>query len=331
MKTRVLSTDDLKPFLEGDSLADLLRALYKQQQQTWPLLAKGIQSLTKVEEKEAKWYEDSAFAQFNPLRMASVAADVNPGAIRRRPCFLCLENLPAEQTCVLAYNEFVALCNPLPIFPEHMTIAHIQHKPQDVVGNIEALLQITALLDGQFNVFFNGATAGASAPDHLHFQACPVNQLPLLRDILPDPEKRSSIGRILTVDIEKLHFYGVKYLLLSSPEIEDLISVLERLIYLLDTHHPCGKDMLNMIVDYDEEGWQVILIPREKHRPDCYYEEEPNTLLVSPGAVEMSGLIITPRKKDFDSITEDNIRAIYDEVSLNTTTFNFVLDNLLKN
>ena len=52
------------------------------------------------------------------------------------------------------------------------------------------------------------------------------------------------------------------------------------------------------------------LIPRSQHRPQCYHD---GTCLVSPGALDMAGLIITPREEDFRALSEEKIRNILSE------------------
>ncbi len=328
MRTRILSTEELKQFITDESQASILFGLHEQQKKAWPLLEKGLNSLNQSKEKKIEWFGDTVTVQYNPARMVSVSANIDPNVIRTRSCFLCIENLPPEQTSILVDTEFLALANPLPIFKTHFTFAHIRHKKQDIVGSIEAFLRITSKLDGRFTVFFNGATAGASAPDHFHFQACPKDSLPISLTAKTKQDKISKVGTILSVDIETVSFFGNRYIVLKSPALEDLVSVLERLIYLLDSHHPCGKDMINIIADFDHNGWQIIFIPREKHRPDCFYEEGDRSLLVSPGSVEMGGVIITPRENDFLKITAEDISSIYNEVMLNATAYNTVLDSI---
>ncbi len=331
MKTRILTPDDLKAFINDESPSSLLAGLHAQQAKVWPLLQRGLQGLASRKEKRLEWYGDTVTVQFNPARMVSITANVDPNVVKARSCFLCLENLPPEQTGILIERDFLALANPMPIFPLHFTLAHVQHHRQDIVGHIESLLRVAEHLSGVFTVFFNGATAGASAPDHFHFQSCPRNSLPISSLINKNREKASLIGHILSVQIETFSFYGNRYVILNGDNREDLVSVLERLIYLLDNNHPCGKDMLNIIVDYTDGEWQVIFIPREKHRPDCFYEEGEQSLLISPGAVEMGGVIITAREQDFDKITTEDIRNIYDEVVLNPTSYAQVLNSLFKN
>lgn len=330
MKTRVVSTEDLKQYIADESPASILYGLYEQQKQKWPLLNKGVTALNNIKTKSLLWYGDEITVQFNPIRSVSITANVDPSFLQTRACFLCLENLPPEQTGILIDSEFIALANPMPIFPAHFTIAHAQHKNQEIVGSVEALLQITKKLNGRFTVFFNGATAGASAPNHFHFQACPKGSLPITEIARSKADKKSRVGTILTVNIDTLSFFGNRYVLLCGPAFEDIVTVLERLIYLLDNNHPCGKDMLNIIVDYNANGWQVVFIPREKHRPDCFYEEGDSSLLISPGAVEMGGVLITAREEDFFKITSQDARNIYEEVTLNNNAYNIVLDAIFK-
>jgi len=108
--------------------------------------------------------------QFNPRRIVSSGAQLDPESLRRRPCFLCLENLPPEQQAVLYREDYLVLCNPLPVFPGHLTIAHRCHLPQSLSGKVPTLIRLAADFGSRMTVFYNGPRAGASAPDHFHFQ-----------------------------------------------------------------------------------------------------------------------------------------------------------------
>ncbi|MCB0339689.1 MAG: DUF4922 domain-containing protein [Bdellovibrionales bacterium] len=329
IKPRILSPEILAKYLPLTNESSMLNALYLQQRESWGLLKRGAESLGTVRVKMLNLNSDTVTVQYNPLRSKSVMAKVDPASIQKRACFLCVENLPEHQYGVSLPYNYIALCNPMPIFPKHFTISHADHIVQDIRGQVEAFLSAGLLFENQFYVFFNGASAGASAPDHMHFQAAPQGLLPIFDNAM-NLDKLPFIGRILTVDMRYLPFFGKRYVLLSSTSREDLTSLLERLIYLLDIHHSCGKDMLNLIAQVRDGKWQVLFIPRDKHRPDCYFEEEPNSLMISPGCVELGGVFVTSREQDFERIVAENVESILNEVVLNDETFETVIDALLK-
>lgn len=328
--TRILSSEELKDYGEIDTKTSLLKALFAHQLKHWPLLKKGATSLSEIKRRDIKCGDETLTLQFNPARMVSIAANVDPNVIKARACFLCLENLSTEQTGVLLAKNLIALANPMPIFPEHFTLAAPTHSRQDITSRVGELLNITKDLDGQFTVFFNGAKAGASAPDHYHLQACPSDSFPLIKLLRSNKLKSEKIGEILGAQVSLLKFGGNNYISLKGNSCEEIETIVERLIHLMDINHSCGKEMINVVADYFKGEWQVIFIPREKHRPDCFYEEEPNTLMISPATVEMSGVIVTARESDFSNITEQDVRSIFDEVMLNTTSFSRILEALFK-
>lgn len=146
----------------------------------WPLVAKNFADLARVEVRTFAFDGFSVRVQCNPARVVSSAAKVDAAAIAARPCFLCAHNRPSEQMAV-ACGDWEVLVNPFPIFPQHFTLAHKQHQPQEIVAHIADFLDFARRLP-DFVVFYNGPRCGASAPDHLHFQAGTKAFLPLIGD-----------------------------------------------------------------------------------------------------------------------------------------------------
>jgi hypothetical protein len=67
---------------------------------------------------------------------------------------------------------------------------------------------------------------------------------------------------------------------------------------------------------------------RQKHRPDAYFAEGKNRIFVSPGAIDMAGVIITPRLNDYKRLDCNTIRYIYQEVSLPEDMMNIIMKEL---
>ena len=65
-----------------------------------------------------------------------------------------------------------------------------------------------------------------------------------------------------------------------------------------------------------EDEIVILIFPRKKHRPACYGQTGEHQLLVSPGALDMGGLLITPREKDFRTLTAGLATDILREVTL---------------
>jgi len=255
-------------------------------------------------------------AQYNPGRSVSATAAVDAAAVRRRPCFLCHYRLPAAQQAVRYRGDFLILVNPRPIFSPHFTVAHVRHLPQRLTDHAGALLTLARDLGSGFTVFYNGPRCGASAPDHHHFQVCPAGAAPV--------EKEWETGRVNLTG----HRPGVKFgvwnlpgrsiVVMEGPDAETLTALLMDFIAALGTATDSGEEepLLNLLAGYRNGRWRLFIFPRRKHRPDAYYRAGEEALLVTPGTVEMSGIMITVREGDFLKMSAGLAVEIYEEVSL---------------
>jgi ATP adenylyltransferase/5',5'''-P-1,P-4-tetraphosphate phosphorylase II len=304
------------PRLPGDSLADLAISLLKEQKSKWRQLADGYESLDSVKVREIYCDGFSTWLQFNPKRIISTSANVDDKSIRERKCFLCLENLPDEQKGVLYRDEFLILCNPAPIFSRHFTISTVRHTRQEIGKFIGTLLSLSKELSPEFIVFYNGPRCGASAPDHMHFQASPSWSIPVERDA-GDVQRRVLRKKEGAVSFLTLRRYGRQVLLLESEvesELEssflNLISVMQRVAQATE------EPMLNLLCSYQKNAWRVIIFPRRKHRPDVYFREGEARVLISPAAVDIGGLVVTPVERDYERVDAKMIENIFEEVSV---------------
>ncbi|MDR1004458.1 MAG: DUF4922 domain-containing protein [Prevotellaceae bacterium] len=238
--------------------------------------------------------------QFNPARIGSTAAQTDARSIGARPCFLCRAHRPPEQRSLSGVlGKYEILVNPYPIFPRHLTIPLMKHRPQSLVEEgagirFGDLLTLAKLLPA-FTLFYNGARSGASAPDHLHFQAGS-------RGVLPIEEARyrsrfEQHARFIDTDSK-----------------EEAIARFSELFRSLRVSQEGAEPMLNILCWYHDGQWTVSLFPRKKFRPACYHATGSAQLLCSPAAVEMGGLIILPRAEDFEKITATDIHHIIREV-----------------
>ena len=220
--------------------------------------------------------------QFNPARVVSTGAKVDKASIAARPCFLCRDNRPQCQH-IHQWGDYEILVNPFPIFPGHLTIASCHHEPQSVNGHVGDMLRLACDLEG-YTVFYNGPQCGASAPDHLHFQAVPSEYMPLDRRY---PFKR--------------HYF------IDSQE-----RVGEALSELLDSLSAYGDEpMVNIALRaVDSSTIEAVVVPRRAHRPQCY-----DTVKVSPGAVDVFGTLITVSETDFDAVDSSLAAAIFNDVA----------------
>jgi hypothetical protein len=294
------------------SVPDRVEALFEEQIRHWPLLAQGIEGLSRAQTRRIRvgWYD--IFARHIPHRLGSSTAKVDKASIEKRPCFLCRGNLPPEQKGIELDAEFTLYCNPFPILERHLTIIHRDHRPQLLASHVEAMLSLASDLPGFF-VIYNGPECGASAPDHLHFQACSRRFLPIERDTagIPGPGVDN---------------YGRRVLLFRESQRDRLVSLMTSVLDALG--QVTGKKpepMLNVATFREKDEWTVFLFPRGKHRPDVFHSGE---LTVSPGAIDLCGVFVLPYEPDFQRIGAEDIKAVLEEVTLPANEFDAVLSAL---
>jgi len=231
--------------------------------------------------------------QFNPARIVSSAAKVDPESIRERKCFLCSENRPPEQKGVPFKGQYTILINPYPIFPRHLTIPSLEHMPQLIAPRFGDMLDLAQELD-DYVVLYNGPKSGASAPDHFHFQAGNKGFLPIEND-----RNWENVIRI------------------ESGNKQEMLNRFQQIYESLPLQPDDIEPMLNILTWYERGKWTTSVFPRKKHRPACYFAEGDANLLISPAAVDMGGVFITPLEKDFEKITAENVADILEEVIKN--------------
>ena len=297
----------------GGSLPRMMERLLAAQKKAWSDLQKNYLSLEKRLVRELSSGASILRVEFNPGRINSTSANTDALAVSSRACFLCRENLPPAQKGILYRGKYLVLCNPYPIFDNHFTVANLEHTPQNIQGSIEAFLSLLTDLGPQFTIFYNGPECGASAPDHLHFQACPSGVIPVESVRYLPAERASSFAGCGIYAVEDA---GRAMVLVESPDTAAIKAALLKIIDSLKKR-AAGKTepLLNMIAWKAGGAYRAVLFPRRKFRPDCYYAAGEERVLVSPAAVEMGGLIITPLERDFGSMDFARASAILREVS----------------
>ena len=291
------------------------RELIREQIGEWDLAAKNYASLKKVKVKAFDYGDYHIDIQFNPERIISSAAKVDTKSIEARPCFLCEKNLPAQQRGLYFKNEYIVLVNPFPIFPEHLTIPHISHTDQRISGNFGSMLELAAELD-DFVLFYNGPKCGASAPDHLHFQAGIKGFLPIETDFLNN-KCCKEIRRIGSVTISHWPDYQRGIISLKSKDRDNLIECFNQIYSKLQILQPDEVEpMLNILAIFKQGEWIIHIFPRTLHRPTQYFETGERQFILSPASVDMGGVLITPREEDFTKISKEDIRDIFNQVCL---------------
>ncbi len=337
----------------GADLADQSKALLTHQLASWPMLQKGASTLGDVIVRSIQMDGYEMKLQFNPGRIVSSSAKVDAKSIAERKCFLCLENLPAEQKGVIAGSgtfskdsfdtanpdNYVILVNPFPIFSEHFTIPHKNHVPQRIRDSFPAMLALSKSMGSRYSLFYNGPRCGASAPDHLHFQAGDFGFMTIETTW---PELVNLHGNWV-VDSESIRIAGVddglrKFVVLQSDSdtaiterFETLYSSFEALNDELHPGQTMEEPMFNIISSFRDGKWTVIVFLRRKHRPYQFFEEsEDKKILFSPASVDFGGVCITPVEIDFKRIDRALLTNMFNQLSVGPEHLRLVLNALHK-
>lgn len=295
----------------------------------WELCRKNHEALKDIKTKCLNINGNEIKVQFNPARAVSTLAKLDKSSIDARPCFLCTKNKPEEQDSISidAGMKFSIRINPYPILPGHLTISSEEHIPQTLADKAKMQLPMRILQKiedyfGQgYAIFYNGAKCGASAPDHFHFQAARKKDIPFIaqwNEIFKSAVEDDTAG-MKNGDVCKAYSVNgfacpIKVFTSLSGNIDT--ALLFRYLDSLPVHEGEPEPRYNMFAWRDDEGRFICAyFPREAHRPSCYFAEGEEQILVSPGALDMAGLIVTPREEDFRKINEADITRIYKEVS----------------
>jgi Domain of unknown function (DUF4922) len=323
LQERILTSFDGKT--PGPSLPAQCHNLLKEQKASWPDLSVGYEALGSVRVKELHCNGFSVRVHHNPRRIKSTTAPVDQKSIDKRPCFLCLKNLPEPQRGILYREDFIVLCNPFPICPEHYTIAHIIHGPQSFEGMVSKFLTMAKDFSPDFDVFYNGPESGASAPDHLHFQATTRGILPIEKEI-KDKAKLVLVKCIHATPFFRAKNMGREVIILEGEDCAAIGDALTNIISAMKSVlASLTEPRMNLLGSYEGNKWRVVIFPRQRLRPSVYFLPGNERILISPGLVEMGGIIITPIGKDFDIVNEELIRTIYAEVSVDEETTQKIL------
>ena len=298
------------------SLPGLCFELLSEQKKVWLDLLKGYESLKDLRERNISCSGFSVLLQHNPGRIKSSTADVTQKNANEQRCFLCLNHLPEDQKGILYRSEYLILCNPMPILTAHLTVSHMDHRHQAVDEHIDAVLRLMVDLGSGWTVLYNGPKCGASAPDHLHFQAALSRQMPIEKEIR-EGKRLALVKKVDDVLFYRVSNLGREAILLQGSDpiaveraFKGFLNVLQHVLLLNE------EPMMNIAGFYEERKWRLIIFPRRKHRPDAFSKQGNDRVVVSPGVIDMAGVLITPVEQDFERLDVATVEGIYREVSL---------------
>lgn len=295
--------------------SESVNELFSSQLRDWELARVNYGLLSKVKTRELDFGGFRILVQFNPERIRSSVAKVDTKSIEARPCFLCSINRPLQQRGVSFEKNMTVLVNPFPIFTKHLTIPSKLHIDQRIGNNFGNMLSLAKAIP-DYVIFYNGPQCGASAPDHFHFQAGNKGFLPIENDFAD----RKFVRLVSNKDgVEVWHWTGYLrgIMTLKGTVKVKLIQAFNHFFEKFSKFQPDKPEpMLNILAYYDPDGWIIHIIPRTLHRPIQFFAEGEKQILLSPAAVDLGGVIITPRETDFDKISVLDIKDIFSQVCL---------------
>ncbi|HWP44797.1 MAG TPA: DUF4922 domain-containing protein, partial [Blastocatellia bacterium] len=250
----------------GRSLPARISALVEQQKQSWPLLASGYSELQEIETKRLQIEETTVVVQYNPRRIRSTSASVDRASVEARGCFLCPERLPPEEKGIAYGDDLIILCNPFPILDSHLSIVHRQHVPQRIEGSLERLLDLACDLGPDFFVLYNGPECGASAPDHLHFQACSRSLLPIYSDLgIEEASEHCQYCAEMAgegFDLFTLDGCGRAVIVYRGNRSDEIARWVNKTLARLPAGSLYCEPLINIVCTYESGMWTLLLFPR---------------------------------------------------------------------
>ena len=271
----------------------------------------NYQALSQVEVKDMTIDGFPAKLFFNPARVRSVMADVSPEALQKRACFLCPDGVEEHQ---LTHNwdsptghTYYIRVNPFPIFSPHFTVSSSVHERQELLPHLESMLHLAKELP-EMTIFYNGPMCGASAPDHMHFQAVPRHSLPI-----EDHFSTNYANAVLVQETDlQTHLAAVKKVLAMGTIPEEASQTGSLTVGA--SHAEEYEPRWNIVTWYDEK-WHTVVFFRKESRPMCFFAPEEERILFSPATVEMAGIGIVANRESFDRLTPSKLRDIIREVA----------------
>lgn len=298
--------------------------LLKNQTNNWELAKKNYSDLKLVKIKEFNMDGFSFKVQFNPGRIRSSAAKVDKESIEKRPCFLCNKNRPIEQKSVQFNADFQILINPFPIFNKHLTIINSKHVKQQFIPYFNVMLNLSKELK-EFSIFYNGAKCGASAPDHFHFQAGNKQYMPIEKDVEQLKSKYGSEQKSNNGSVFKINDGFRRFFIVESSDTKFIRNFFTKFYEQIKPfkNYEYEPDM-NIITLYQNTCWRLFIFPRGAYRPWQYSAEGEQNIVLTPAAVEFGGILITPLEKDFKKLTINDVKDIFNQVSIDKKAFEHI-------
>jgi hypothetical protein len=294
----------------------------------WELAKVNYGHLEKVKTRRLDFGTFEILIQFNPERIRSSSAKVDAKSIGDRPCFLCAKNRPVQQRGVAFEERLTVLVNPFPIFTRHLTIPSELHSDQRIKPEFGTMLDLAEALPG-YVIFYNGPQCGASAPDHLHFQAGNRGFMPVENDFTTGKHTRL-LSHKSGIEIWQWTGYLRSIITLKGSDKKRIVKVFNQFFDNFAAVQPDRPEpMLNILAYKCPDSLIIHLMPRKLHRPSQFFAEGKDQILLSPASVDLGGVIITPREEDFIRINKSDVEDIFGQVCTKEIELPGLLSGLL--
>ena len=311
-----------------------LNKFIKDQLSVWQLASSNFRALKTAPSCEVDVFGLKCRIQYNPRRVISSTADTSPAAIASRKCFLCADNRPKEQFHLgfegrKGRNYHIQI-NPYPIFRGHLVIVRDEHIPQEIWHHFPDMLDFAARYK-DYLVFYNGPSSGASAPDHLHFQAIPKHNLPLeevVDEFLDHPGE--PLATVKDASLYKFDGYARGVFALKATTSKSLAKVFYRLLDCTDRGKGEEEPMFNLYAYVKNGEYRTIVVMRSAKRSHHFYSEGADHLTISPGAADIAGLFVAPFREDYDKADTALLEELLSEVCISEDEQNMIVWRLTR-
>ena len=311
-----------------------LNKFIKDQLSVWQLASSNFRALKTAPSREVDVFGLKCRIQYNPRRVISSTADTSPAAIASRKCFLCADNRPKEQFHLgfeggKGRNYHIQI-NPYPIFRGHLVIVRDEHIPQEIWHHFPDMLDFAARYK-DYLVFYNGPSSGASAPDHLHFQAVPKHNLPLeevVDEFLDHPGE--PLATVKDASLYKFDGYARGVFALKATTSKSLAKLFYRLLDCTDRGKGEEEPMFNLYAYVKNGEYRTIVVMRSAKRSHHFYSEGADHLTISPGAADIAGLFVAPFREDYDKADTALLEELLSEVCISEDEQNMIVWRLTR-
>ncbi len=301
--------------------------LFDEQIRDWETVARRYRELEQVKSRHVVYPRCSLHLTYNPCRIGSSTAKVDPQSIQERPCFLCPSNRPTAQKSI-SWNNYDILINPFPIFKRHFTIVEKRHQAQRLtLERIEDMLVLAHDLP-EYTIFYNGPGCGASAPDHFHFQAGNRGYMPIETETENGIEVICEIPQLkISCKADELR----KTVIAEGDSLPPLSQAITQICQWIGEVVPRQPEpMVNVLTIFTDNHWKSFIFPRKAHRPTQFFETGEKRVVFSPGAVDFGGVAIFPEEKDFNCLEKETIQEMFSQLTFREDEFS-TLKKLIQN